>query len=102
MALVKNVLALVNEILENNNGFFNDGSPSDDAAYKWTDCKYVFATYEEIEPHFVVNYKHFSIKEKVLWEIDDSGYRAKPLSEISEIISHLVFTGVLTGMTQKQ
>lgn len=101
MALMKNVLMVVNEILENNEGFFHDGTPSDDSAYKWTDCKYVFATYEEIESHYVVDYKHCSIEDKVLWEIDDSGYKAKPLPEISEIISHLVFTGVLTGMAQK-
>lgn len=100
MALVKNILMVVNEILENNDCFYHDGTPSEDSAYKWTDCKYVFATYEEIESHFSVDYNHSSIEKKIFWEIDDSGYEAKPLPEISEIISHLVFTGILTGMTQ--
>ncbi len=101
MALTKNVLMVVNEILDNNDCFYHDGSPSDDSAYKWSDCKYVFATYDEIDSHFMVDYKYCSIEDKVLWEIDDDGCKAKPLPEISEIISHLMFTSVLTGMTQK-
>lgn len=102
MALVKNVLMVANEILENNDCFYHDGSPSEDSAYKWTDCKYVYATYSEITDRFSTAYKPLNIEEKILWEIDDAGYKAKALPEISEIISHLVFTGVLTGMTQKQ
>ena len=101
MSLVKNVMMLTNEVLEENDCFYHNGAPADDSAHKWTDCKYVFATYDEIESHFAVNYKYSSIKEKVLWEIDDSGCKAKPLPEISEIISHLMFTSVLTGMAQK-
>ena len=100
MSLVKNVLVLVNEILEKNDCFFHDGSPSGDSDYKWTDCKYVYATYSEIADRFLTAYKPLDIEEKILWEIDDSGCKAKALPEISEIISHLVFTGVLTGMTQ--
>ena len=100
MSMIKKVLMLKNEILEKNDCFYHDGSPSEDTEHKWTDCKYVYATYSEITDRFSTAYKPLDIEEKILWEIDDSGCKAKALPEISEIVSHLVFLGVLTGLTQ--
>ena len=95
MANVKDLLIEVMQVLEENDCFFHDGTIADDWAYKWTDCKYVYATFWEVDEHFRIDRDPFDKDAKLLWEIDDSGYRAKPLPEMTELVSNLMFKAML-------
>lgn len=92
---MKNLIIDVMQVLEENDCFFHDGTIADDSDYKWTDCKYVYATYWEVEKHFRVGDIPTDKDNKLFWEIDDSGYKAKPLLEMTQMVYSLMFKAML-------
>lgn len=95
--MMKDLLIDIMQVVEENDCFYHDGTIADDSADKWTDCKYVYATYWEIEEHFRVDNVPTDKDNKLFWEINDSGYRAKPLPEMTEMIFALMFKARLKG-----
>jgi hypothetical protein len=96
MAAVKDIYMDIMEVLETNDRYFHDGGVLQTGIANWDDCKYIYASYWEIEDHFkmATGYSPIDKEEKIFWEIDDNN-RAVALPEITEIIIHLMFKTAL-------
>lgn len=102
MATMKDIYMNIEEVLEENRGFFHDGGFFDgDNVDVYQECLYVYATADEMEEHYILKNAPRDSNRKVLWQVDsDSGYKATALLEVSEIIHHLLFQATLKAMTR--
>lgn len=99
MATMKDIYMDIQEVLNENKGFFHDGTAFDgDNVDMFTECQYLYASADEMEQHYKLQNAPADNNKKVLWQIDDSDYKATALLEITEIINHLMFKTMLKAL----
>lgn len=88
----------INTIIENNRGFWHDGTPYDgDFTNILKECTYIFATADIIKEYFQIECGHgYDYKDRILWRINSYGC-AEAMPEVTEIIMSLMYDAVLVN-----